>query len=350
VAIHVAALWQALSARGVDVSVIDIGEGHHAEAHVRRARAPLPYVAALARCAAEGRLVHVHTNGANVKSWLVALAAGRARAPGRARGVLTLHSGSAPAFLRARRAHRALAAAACAGFGRIVAVNLEIAAALGRAGVARARVEVLPAYTPSMVEPREPPPQLAAFRAAHAPVLAAYVGPGPVYGADVLLEALARLRVVLPGAGLVCFGARTEGFRGPGLLGLGELPHRAALAVLEGSDAFVRPTRADGDAVSVREALALGARVVASDVVPRPEGCLTFRTGDAGDLAARLAQALDAPRPGARAGEPDPVERLVAIYRELASGRAARSVKRRAGAGRTSGEPPAEGAGREGVA
>lgn len=39
---------------------------------------------------------------------------------------------------------------------------------------------------------------------------------------------------------------------------------------------FVRPTTTDGDAVSVREALHFGCAVLASDVVPRPEGVHTF--------------------------------------------------------------------------
>lgn len=351
VSIHVAALWRALAARGVDVAVVDIGEGRHEDGHVRRARGPGRYAAALARCAAEGRLVHVHTSGANPKSWLVALAAGLARRPGGARGVLTLHSGSAPAFLRSRWANRALAALACSAFGRIVAVNGEIAAELARAGVPRARVEVLPAYTPAMLEAREAPPPLPSFRAAHAPLLAAYAGPGPIYGADLLLEAFARLREVHPGAGLAVFGAGSgEGFRGPGLLGLGEIAHRAALAVIEASDAFVRPTRADGDAVSVREALALGTPVVASDVVPRPDGCLTFRTGDAGELAVRLEQALALPRPRADSGGADPVERLAAIYGELWAGRASPRPRRAGGARDTRAESPAPGAGRAGAA
>ena len=56
---------------------------------VRPARGPLRYATALAGAAAEGRLVHLHTNGANAKSWLVALAASRARRSGAPRGVLT---------------------------------------------------------------------------------------------------------------------------------------------------------------------------------------------------------------------------------------------------------------------
>src|SRR5512147_1519799 len=147
VAIHVAALARALRAGGHDVAVLDLGTGAHAAAPghtLRRARGPARLAAALATAAGERRLVHCHTNGANARSWLVALAAGRARRPGAPRGVLTLHSGSLPAFLRADARRRALARLACAGFGAVVAVNDEIAAALVRAGV-EGPVRVLPA-------------------------------------------------------------------------------------------------------------------------------------------------------------------------------------------------------------
>lgn len=318
VSIHVAALARALRARGEDVSVIDIGEGQHDDRAVRRARGPVGYGAALGRAALEGRLVHLHTNGANVKSWLVALGAGRARRPGQPRGVLTLHSGSAPAFLRASAAHRRLAAAGCAGFGRVVAVNGEIAEELAASGVPPARITVLAPFFPAVLEARRAPPGLAPFRAVHEPLLAAALSPGPIYGADLLLPAFAALRRRFPRAGLAVFGARTDQeVRGPGLLGLGEIDHDQALAVLEAADVFVRPTRADGDAVSVREALALGCRVVASDVGHRPEACLIFPAGDAAALAVRLADACEARTPHAPPGEADPLEALVAAYRAL---------------------------------
>jgi glycosyltransferase involved in cell wall biosynthesis len=43
-------------------------------------------------------------------------------------------------------------------------------------------------------------------------------------------------------------------------------------AVLHRVGTFLRPTSWDGDSIIVREALASGARVVASDVAPRPRG------------------------------------------------------------------------------
>jgi hypothetical protein len=61
--------------------------------------------------------------------------------------------------------------------------------------------------------------------------------------------------------------------------------------VIAACDVFVRPTLADGDSVSVREALALGRVVVASAVGHRPEGVLTFRAGSAANCAEILFHA-----------------------------------------------------------
>ena len=319
VSVHVAALTRALRLRGVDVRVLDIGEGDHAGDGVEPARGPLRCTAALAAVAAEGRLVHLHTNGANTRSWLVALAAGRARRPLAPRGVLTLHSGSAPGYLRGRPGRRQLAAAACAGFGHVIAVNGEIAEELRRCGVPPSRVTVVPPFSPAQLEAIDPPDGVAAFRAGHGPVLAAALLASPLYGADLLLAAFGALRRTSPRAGLVLFGAGTDGppFRAPGVLGLGEIGHEAALGVLQAADVFVRPTRVDGDSVSVREALALGCRVVASDVGHRPAGCLLFPVGDAAALAARLREAVEGGRPGPGLPGEDPFDAIVATYRAL---------------------------------
>jgi glycosyltransferase involved in cell wall biosynthesis len=61
---------------------------------------------------------------------------------------------------------------------------------------------------------------------------------------------------------------------------------------LAANTTFVRPTRADGDAVSIREAISAGVPVVASDVVGRPPGVLTFPVGNSEELAAALQEVL----------------------------------------------------------
>jgi glycosyltransferase involved in cell wall biosynthesis len=85
----------------------------------------------------------------------------------------------------------------------------------------------------------------------------------------------------------------------------------------------MRPSRTDGDAVSIREALAMDVPVIASDVVGRPIGTVTFPTADVRALTAELQGLLErrawirAPAASReRQGDSDrPFERLVAIYR-----------------------------------
>lgn len=323
--VHVRALERALRSRGADVRVLDIGKGDHYEpGRILRARGPVSFARELAAAAAWGYLLHVHTSGANPKSWLVALGASRARRPFAAHGVLTLHSGLSPAWLAGSGDRRGLARAACTGYGRVIAVNGDIAEAVMRCGVPADRIAVLPAFSPSQVVVGPLPPEAGAFRRQRAPLFAAALAPGPTYGEDLLDEAFAVVREREPRAGLVAFGPCSAG--GPlarrglagGVLALGEIPNEEALATMAAADVFVRPTRADGDAVSVREALTFGRPVVASAVGHRPPGCLLFPVGDARALAAQMIAATRLPRdPAPLVPRKDPVDTLWAIYAAL---------------------------------
>ena len=117
-----------------------------------------------------------------------------------------------------------------------------------------------------------------------------------------LLDAFALVRARHPDAGLVVYGPGTRepalaaAARARGLDGavhhLGELERQRALAVVAAADLFVRPTLADGDAISVREALALGRPVVASAVGARPAEAALFPAGDAAACAEQIFQTL----------------------------------------------------------
>jgi glycogen(starch) synthase len=322
VSVHVAGLSRALRRCGVEVRILDIGRGQHAGECITPGRGALPYARGLAALAAGGFLLHAHTSGANRKSWLVALAAGRARLPGGPRGVLTLHSGHASAWLTRSAERRSLARLACSGFGYVVAVNQEIADALTGCGLPPRRIVVLPGFSPTLLEPGPPPVALAAARQAHAPLFCAMASPGPTYGVDLLRAAFALVRRRRRGAGLVLFGPGAEHrVAEPGVHDLGEIPHGAALGVMAACDVFVRPTRADGDALSVREALGLGLPVVASTVGYRPPGCLLYRPDDVAGLAARLDEAADRSRQATPRSDGDPFEDLLNAYAELWSAR-----------------------------
>ena len=55
---------------------------------------------------------------------------------------------------------------------------------------------------------------------------------------------------------------------------------------------FIRPTMSDGDSLSIRECLDLGVPVIASNAVPRPEGCVIFESGNLHSLEATLLDVL----------------------------------------------------------
>jgi glycogen synthase len=98
----------------------------------------------------------------------------------------------------------------------------------------------------------------------------------------------------------------------------GDLPHHHCLSVLARSDLYVRPTRADGDSISVREALHLGLPVVASAVGVRPPGVYLFEPGDSAALAHSIQTALAAPKQDRpRVTLHSERDRLLEIYRSL---------------------------------
>jgi glycosyltransferase involved in cell wall biosynthesis len=290
VATHLAEIRRAVDERGVAVDLADPRD--HTALLLKLVRARL-----------RGDLIHLHTNGHNRGSWLLsALCAGP-------RSILTLHSGLAPAFIARHPVTRAVAAA----YAEVIAVNREIAHAVGTD-------VILAAWTPRSLDFRLAPPGLGRLRARHRPLFAAAVAPGPEYGATLLLDAFARLPH--PQKGLLVYGPGSRALAGEvgrrGLRGavalLGELTRERALAVLAACDVFVRPTLADGDALSVREALALGRPVVASSVGHRPEGALTFCAGSAANCAELLFHAAERAAPAPASPSDDCLPALLKIY------------------------------------
>ncbi|MGI5862420.1 MAG: glycosyltransferase family 4 protein [Myxococcales bacterium] len=322
IAVHVEALHRRLKDADAWVRVLALGarEGRKDIAPVRRAR---ELAAQLAWHAALGFLVHAQISGHNARSWAIAAAAGALRRPLSPAPVLTVHSGLAPNFLALGPAPRRLVRAASRGFGRIFAVNPAIERALLDAGVPASRVAIAPAGT-GPLRPGEAPDGLAAARARFEPLLACAVAPSPIYGTRPLLAALPVLASRMPRVGLALFGPgrreAVEALAGASGVGervafLGELDHARALAVIAACDVFVRPSLADGDALSVREALGLGKPVVATAVGFRPSGARLFRTGDPVDLAEKVERAWrEGPR---RAEGGDELAPILRAYLEL---------------------------------
>jgi glycogen(starch) synthase len=228
------------------------------------------------------------------------------------RHLLTVHSGLAPAFLARGRAHRWLARAALLGYAEVVAVSAAVRDALAGLGTPPGRLHVIPAFVGAGDAGAQVPGIVRAWRERFHPLVAWASHPSPVYGLTHALDALAALSARTPGVGAVVFGPGTgeAAFRGEAarrglggrVLGLGAISHAEALSVLREADLFWRPTLADGDALSVREAGALGTRCLASDAAPRPAGIPVYRAGDAASLARESLHVLARPAPPAAAG------------------------------------------------
>jgi glycogen(starch) synthase len=300
VSAQVAALQRRLAALpDTTVSVLDIG--------VRRAerrpgclsvRGAGDFAAKLTAHAARGFTLHVHTNGHNAKSWLIAGGCAAAGLANGRRTVISLGSGLMPDYLtRVRRGMRTLARTTLRTAGALIVRNERSRAALLATGARPEQVRIVPGFYG--VTPEEigcPPSAAAHFVRRHHPVIGALASYGPEYGLAVLIDAAARLRPRHPDLGVLLVGPdQPPGGAPPWVASLGELERASLLAVVQALDVFVRPTYFDGDASSVREALALGVRVVASDTDYRPAGVALFPRGDADALAVAIETALEAP-------------------------------------------------------
>jgi glycogen(starch) synthase len=191
----------------------------------------------------------------------------------------------------------------------------------------------------------ELPSAVEEFLASHFPVICSTGAASPEYGLVSAVQALGKLRRGFPDVGLVLvltkygdpsyeeeLNRAIEELKLEGrVLVQRDLPD--FISLLERCDVLLRSTLADGDSVSVREAVSLGVPAVASDTPFRPEGVTLFRKGDPEDMAEKLSNALG------RTEKPLPVETerenaenlevLLGIYRDvLATGGAPGSERR----------------------
>lgn len=86
--------------------------------------------------------------------------------------------------------------------------------------------------------------------------------------------------------------------------------------LVEAASVVLRPTNADGDALTIREALYLGKPVLASDVVSRPNGTQLFKTRNQEDFNRELQQLLQQQQAGSISPKEDPAS-YARFYEQL---------------------------------
>lgn len=309
IAVHVQSLHDRLRELDAWVRVISLGANHSAPS-IQGVRSAPALLAELSTHALLGFLPHLHVSGHTLKSWLIAAAVAALRRPRGHGAMLTLHSGMVPQFFKSQLRQRAWLGRIARCFSAIFAVNAEVAEALRSLGVPSAKIRVLAAgFIPAA--PGQVPAALSQLRQRSAPLIASAIAQGPIYAARELIRSLPAIAARFPCAGLALFGpgpieplrslARDLGVL-ERVAFLGELERSRALAVMAESDLFLRATRADGDAISVREALCLGKPVVASRVGERPVSVHLFEPGDVTQMCEQLARAWGMARGGGRLG------------------------------------------------
>lgn len=316
ISVHVSGIHRQLTAGGVTCRILDTGHS----------RPGLGFGLALVRHAFQGWTLHLHTNGHNVKSWLLALGCGLA---GQFRGgsILTLHSGMVPGYLESGPLwRRKLAAFTCSLYRQVICVSPQIGSALVSLGLESRAMEILPAFLGANKPGVPPEPGILAWIGQHEPLFSTVLFFRPEYGFDVLADCLTRLRNLYPSLGCLVMGSgeqRAEAekrVREAGLeksvLFLGDVAHDVCLALLSACEVFLRPTLEDGDSISVREALSMGVPVVASRIGTRPAGAILFQPGDAEEMAAKVSLAL-AMRKGSQPQAQGCMDRLMEIYQEV---------------------------------
>lgn len=233
---------------------------------------------------------------------------------------------------------------------RMIAVNSEISKQLQKLGVPPEHITVIPAFFPSEdpVCIEKLPPEILKFAATHRPLLTVYgMGSQKLYGVgcvgsensslgvdrhgfDLSIEAVALVRKKYTQAGLIilvpynqdevyfkalCRRAQQLNVQDAILWWVSSLSDTTSLWAL--TDVYLRPSITDGDSVAVREALAVGTQVVASDACERPSGVWLFPSRNLSAFVATIETAINKGRCAAGINSPDYFNEIMRIYSEL---------------------------------
>ena len=314
------------------VVVLNIGERRNEKSDESLStKGPLDYLRKVIKFARQGYIIHLETNGHNLKSWLSAFICMLAGYLNGRQTIIAFGSGNLPLYLRRVSGWKKLVVRAVVkGAGIIVVRNKDMVQALEGFGD-KPRIEVVPGFMGLHGRQVGPLPQaVGEFCSTHEPVLGATVNLSPEYGVPLALQAVQQMLKRYPKLGMILIGIGPEAEKHRSELALvrehvllaGQLTPDVTLSVMKRFSVFLRPTYFEGDSLSVREALALGVPVVASDTGSRPDGIGLFKVGDCVDLCCQLHMALEkgnsATKPNAF---PQPEEgnarRMVDLYRRL---------------------------------
>ena len=329
---HIMGLRERIRASGDRCSIVNLTRHRQAEHDdLYFPSTPVAVVKTLLRLRPD--IVHVHLGGnlfARQSAMFMVLAA----LP-HTRNVFTFHSGGYPTSEEGLRASPfSLHGFALRRLDAVIGVNGALVETFKRYGVKSSKLHLIEPYAAGLdravVVQESLPDTIEAFVSTHRPFLLAVGLLEPEYGLDVQLAAFGRIRQQHPGAGLVLIGSGSLHDRlraaieahpeREHILLAGDVPRPKTLAAIARADLLLRTTHYDGDALSVREALSLDTRVLATDNRMRPAGVQLLENLDAETLAAAITRALASQLFESQQSigkRPDPMGAVLRLYREL---------------------------------
>lgn len=325
---HVVALRKYLHEQGETCDVIDLNRFRRNDGlGVYGPRNALHLLWLLLRLPAD--VVHLHLGG-NLTSRLLALSLICGWLPGR-KSVLTFHSGGYPSSPEGKRASsNTLRGWIMRRFDRIIGVNQEIIDVFKRYGLPSTRLSLIqPHSLPAGPPTGDLPERLAAFCAAHQPLLLSVGLLEPEYDLPLQIDVLGLVREEFPAAGLILIGSGSLEFElrerinskdySHDILLCGDVDRDVTLRVIADSDVFLRTTLFDGDSISVREALHFGVPVIASDCAARPAGVSLVPKADLKALQMAIETCLSRDRSESARNEAqnENMEAVLRLYQEL---------------------------------
>jgi glycogen(starch) synthase len=339
---NLVAIRSFLLSRGVPCAVINVTRHRRPDAdEVYYPKGPAQLLALLARLKYD--VVHQHFGGM-LTHRILALSLACTSRPG-AKSVMTFHSGGYPSTPEGQAlGPNSLAGFVLRRFDGLIAVNAEIMKFFDKMRIAPQRARLISPYSPlieqSTIEQsttEQPavslPEPLAAFFAAHDPILISAGQLEPEYDLPLQIEVLAHVRKRFPDAGLVMLGSgslhdelRAKIQAQPcaeHILMPGDVAHAATMQAMSRSRILLRTTLYDGDAISVREALQLGTTVIATDNAMRPEGVILVPKQNLPALLHAIEQQLTQPaRPReVSRGDESNLQAVFDFYQELLAGK-----------------------------
>ncbi len=305
--IHTQAVQKALSSKGVDSKVLDIGPGRRtreADAECVPMRGGFDYFFKILSYRMRGYTFEPHVNGDSWKGYLLALFAVLVgRATGRP-AVLMFHAGPDQLYFPRQKGFWYHAFHLLFNASGAIICNLEsVKREILKYGIPEKKIHAIFSVNYRQEEIPVPLPEEAEkFIQSHRPYLFCYTLFRPEFTPEVLFEGFAQIRKEFPEAGLLIAGPRevppeihemiAHNGLGDSVLISGNLAHPQFLTAIQRSEIFIRTHLRDGLCACVIEALSLGVPVVAAEDGIRPRSVVTYSPPEAPVLSATIARVL----------------------------------------------------------